>query len=343
MRRKILVRVSGWHPSLPKAEVKAVLEAEGLAYDTLLDSRMLLMVESDEASIEALKRRCSYVRRIALWIASCGSDPDSVTDALSKADLHSFMESNRSFKVYAERLDPSMCGLSKRLEEAAGDTIRRRGFKVDLEKPDYTILCFIDSGLAHIGLQVSRLRFTDLFMDRLPIRRPALHPSTLQPDIARCLVNLSRAEVGDFLLDVFCGVGGILIEAAMLGCRVAGIDMDMEMLRKAEANLRGYRLTFDGLIRGDARKLPFSNVDRIVTDPPYGRASSTKGVDPVKLIGDFLQEAYDVVKRGGYLCFMSPIEFEASKLIENTGFTIIEKHTQRVHGNLTREIFVCRR
>lgn len=341
--KRILIRVSGWHPSLPKAEVKAVLEAEGLAYDILLDSRMLLMVESDEASIKVLERRCSYVRRIALWIASCRADPDSIIDTLSKADLPSFMEPNRSFKVYTERLDPSMHGLSKRIEEAAGDAIRRRGFKVDLDKPDYTIVCFLDSGLAHIGVQVSRLRFTELFMDRLPIRRPALHPSTLQPDIARCLVNLSRARAGDFLLDVFCGVGGILIEAAILGCRVAGIDMDIEMLRKAEANLRGYMLIFDGLIRGDARKIPFSNVDRIVTDPPYGRASSTRGLNPIKLIDDFLEEAYYVIRRGGYLCFMSPVEFEASKLIEDKGFTIIERYTQKVHGKLTREIFVCRR
>jgi tRNA (guanine10-N2)-dimethyltransferase len=341
--RRILVRVSGWHPSLPKAEVKAILEAEGLAYDVILDSRMLLMMEADEASIKALERRCSYVRRIALWIASCRADPSSIMDAISKADLPSFMEPNRGFRVYAERLDPSMRGLRKRLEEAIGDAIRRRGFRVDLENPDYSIVCFLDSGLAHIGVQVSRIRFTELFIDRLPTRRPAVHPSTLQPDIARCLVNLSRARAGDLLLDLFCGVGGILIEAAMLGCRVVGLDMDLEMLRRAEANLRGYGLVFEGLVRGDARKPPFSNIDRIVTDPPYGRASSTRGVNPVKLIGDFLQGAYDVISRGGYLCFMSPVEFDASKLAEDTGFTILERYTQKVHGNLTREILVCRR
>lgn len=343
MNRRILVRVSGWHPSLPKAEVKAVLEAEGLAYDVILDSRMLLLVETDESSIEALERRCSYVRRIALWIASCRADPESIIDTLSRIDFPSLMEEGRSFRVDTERLDPSMRGLSRRLEAAAGDAIGRKGFRVDLEKPDYIVVCFLDSGLAHIGIQVSRLKFTELFMDRIPIRRPALHPSTLQPDIARCLVNLSRARAGDFLLDVFCGVGGILIEAALIGCRIAGIDMDMDMIRKAESNLRGYGLVFDGLIRGDARRIPFSNVDRIVTDPPYGRASSTKGVDPVKLIDDFLHEAYNTIRKGGYLCFMSPIEFEVSKLVEDAGFVILEKYIQRVHGNLTREIFVCRR
>lgn len=343
MSQVILVRVSGWHPTLPRSEVKAVLEAEGIAYRLIEEQRMLLRLRAGVEAMEVLKRRCSYVRRLALELTSCEADVEKVKKEVYRLSLPSYFEKGRSFKVLVERLDPSMKGMSKPIEEIVGEAVKRRGFKVNLKNPEYTIVGFLVSGKLYLGIQLGVLRFTELFLDRMPSKRPILHPSTLQPDIARCLVNLSRAKPGDLLLDAFCGIGGILIEASLLGCRVVGLDTDRMMLSRARINLKAYGLSFEALIRGDARRIPLRGVDRIVSDPPYGKASSTRGVNPVKLLEEFLHEAYGAIRPGGYLCFMAPIEFQASRLIEETGFILVESHRQRVHGSLTREIFVCRR
>lgn len=42
------------------------------------------------------------------------------------------------------------------------------------------------------------------------------HPTSLHPRLARCLVNLANAKK---ILDPFCGSGGILIEAGLIGIK----------------------------------------------------------------------------------------------------------------------------
>lgn len=54
----------------------------------------------------------------------------------------------------------------------------------------------------------------------------------MMPRMARTLVNLSLCGTGATLLDPFCGTGGILIEAEMLGIHTLGSDFDPLMIRE---------------------------------------------------------------------------------------------------------------
>ncbi len=112
-------------------------------------------------------------------------------------------------------------------------------------------------------------RFRDL-------ERPFLRSEiTMPPRIARVLVNLAGARSGDLVLDPFCGLGTILGEAAVRGCRVMGVDIDGKRVSEAKANLRWLEKKMGvadvSLVQGDARHLdrllPESSVEAIATEP----------------------------------------------------------------------------
>jgi hypothetical protein len=98
------------------------------------------------------------------------------------------------------------------------------------------------------------------------------------PKLCRTLLTLAGARSGDTILDPFCGTGTLLMEAAILGMRCIGIDIDGDVVEGARSNLKwlgrdfGERLDFK-LIRGDARdiaNLVEQTVDAVAFEPELG-------------------------------------------------------------------------
>jgi tRNA (guanine10-N2)-dimethyltransferase len=166
----------------------------------------------------------------------------------------------------------------------------------------------------------------------------------MPPKIARCMVNLSRARPGSKFTDPFCGVGGILIEAAVIGCDVLGIDASTRMLRGARRNLRYFGLDALGLVHADARTTPYREgcFDAMATDPPYGRGSSTMGVKMQTLVREFLEGAVKLLRKGGHMCISVPVEVDIEGYAYDVGFIVKEQHLVRVHRSLTRKFTVLR-
>jgi len=100
--------------------------------------------------------------------------------------------------------------------------------------------------------------------------RPALHPSALHPKLARAMVNLSGAPS---ILDPFCGTGGILIEAGLMGIEARGSDLDVRQMERAKKNLRAFGLERISIALADALSV-ITPAAAIVTDLPYGRNTS---------------------------------------------------------------------
>ncbi len=156
------------------------------------------------------------------------------------------------------------------------------------------------------------------------------------------MFNLARGRRDHTFLDPFCGVGGVLIEAGLMGCHVIGIDVKEGMIRNCKKNLRHFQLEGD-LIISDAEKLPFKStraIDCIATDPPYGTSASTLKRETARMVSSFLSESLDILKRKSYICIAAPMRIQVSSLGENAGYKIIEKHRLYVHRSLTREIVV---
>ncbi|MHA3962403.1 MAG: TRM11 family SAM-dependent methyltransferase [Candidatus Thorarchaeota archaeon SMTZ1-45] len=98
------------------------------------------------------------------------------------------------------------------------------------------------------------------------------------PKICRTLLNLSGARPGDIVLDPFCGTGTILMEAAILGMRCIGVDIDGDQVQGARSNMKwlekdlGEKLDYNILI-GDSRELSSfvkKQVDAVAFEPILG-------------------------------------------------------------------------
>ncbi|KHO52635.1 MAG: tRNA (guanine10-N2)-dimethyltransferase [archaeon GW2011_AR17] len=114
------------------------------------------------------------------------------------------------------------------------------------------------------------------FQKRRPDLRPGFFPISLKPKLARAIVNLSGVKKGT-IWDPFCGTGGILLEASLMGLKAVGTDIDPMMIRAAKQNFEHYNCKAKISI-ADARKEKVK-CKAIVTDPPYGRRASTKKED----------------------------------------------------------------
>ena len=104
------------------------------------------------------------------------------------------------------------------------------------------------------------------------------HPGKMLPALAARIVA-EYSKVGDLVCDPMCGVGTTLVEAAAIGRRVVGLELDPKWARLARANLRAaldpeHRRLAEVRV-GDATRLPgrladlTGTVDLVCTSPPY--------------------------------------------------------------------------
>jgi len=167
------------------------------------------------------------------------------------------------------------------------------------------------------------------FKLRRPDLRPGFFPVSLKPKLARTIVNLSGVNKGT-IWDPFCGTGGILLEASLMGLKSIGTDIDPIMIRAAKENFKHYNIKAN-FYTADARK-EIVKCDAIVTDPPYGKRASTKKTEVEKLFNEFLEHAYKFADKVVIMC--------PNKLKLKTKYKIIFETEDYVHSSLTRRILV---
>jgi tRNA (guanine6-N2)-methyltransferase len=160
----------------------------------------------------------------------------------------------------------------------------------------------------HGATAVCGLRLSDRSM-RHRAYKLEHRPASLRPTIAASMIRLTEIGPRHIVLDPMCGAGTLLAERLAAaqqirgGCAaVWGGDIDFSAVRAAAVNLR--RLGPALLGRWDATRLPLASaaVDRIVTNPPFGKQlSSPEAVGP--LYRAMLRE-YDRVLRPGGLAVL---------------------------------------
>ena len=170
------------------------------------------------------------------------------------------------------------------------------------------------------------------YLKRKAHLRPSLHPTSLNPGLARACINLSGKSQGN-ILDPFCGSGGILIEAGFMGYNVFGVDYHQEMLDRCKKNLDYYKIKKYDLSILDARHIK-GKYDCIVTDIPYGKSSKVDK-DMASLIHDFLENAYDITDR---MVLMVPDFFDYKTICSK--WKIELEFTHYLHKSLSKKIFV---
>jgi len=342
VRDRLFFVVSGEHRTLPHAEIRAIMEAFRIPFREIAASPKLLRVDADDSALELVAKRSMMYDQCGIEIAFSKPSRKRFFSLVKRLDLADHFAGGRSYAVGSLRIGGAFKRLRRTaMEREIGEALRtiQPNLKVNLEQPDVTFLCIISSRGFLLG-EVRHSRVPGLIASRRPRKRPVFHPSTMQPKLARCLVNLARASEGSLFLDPFCGVGGILLEAAAVRCEAVGVDTDPRMLKGARANLRHYGVDAAGLIVGDALRTPIRSVHSVATDPPYGREASTRGRRLHTLLGDFLHSAYALLSEGGHLCICCPSDVQLTRMAKTAGFELVESHLVYVHRSLSRRILV---
>ncbi|RLG95523.1 hypothetical protein DRO37_01980 [Candidatus Bathyarchaeota archaeon] len=341
---RLFFLVSGENPTLPFAEIKAILEAEGYEYEVLSKLAQVLILKSDQRCIGSVARRASLTRACGRLIAHCKASAREILNVIKNTQISSYISPNESFCVRIKRVRGSSPELDRlALERKIGKVILRSAEKVrvDLKRPKKTFLGVLSDGKFVFGLKEAEIRGGDFKRRGLP-KTIYSHSAAMPPKLARCMINLARAKAGDIILDPFCGTGSLLVEANLIGCRVVGLDVKHRMIEGSTVNLSAYNVVAEGLIVADARKPPISpdRIDRVVTDPPYGISTTTLGMKTSDLFKKFLMAIRDPLKDDGYICLAAPKSINVNRIAEELDFKHEESHFIYVHRRLTREIAV---
>lgn len=287
---RIEVELSGEAPALGRAEAIAAAEtlggrAGGPPEDGPLTAVELPSVE-DAARLAdrlALARRCLRpIGPLAHAPARFRSLPPGSTAAV-------------------RRLGRPTSGGQDEEVRRIGRAIVDAGGRIDLERPEHRfwIRPGADPSLYEECGSVDRSTPAGRRMPTLPFQRPV----SLPPRLARAAANLARIRAGDRVADPFVGTGALLAEAGLLGARLYGVDRDPEMVRGALRNLAHLAVGAEEMIVGDAGTVALpsgeTGFDAVLTDPPYGRSSSTGGEDGSALLARVLPRWAEAVRPGG--------------------------------------------
>lgn len=318
------VELAGEAPDLARAEAVGAAEALGGRPVPSGLEPLLALELPDEAAVGRLGARVALARRCLIAVR-----PDEPLSAALAAEGAG--GSSAAFR----RLGRSPGGADESVV-AAGRMYRSGGGTIDLERPERRYWLFGRPGLGDaLLLEVAAVDRAQSALRRMPLL-PFQRPVSLPPRLARAAANLARVRPGDRVLDPFLGTGALLAEAALLGARVYGIDRDPEMVRGALRNFAHLGVEATGLVEGDAGSVDFSSdvpFDALLTDPPYGRASSTGGEGPSEVVGRVLPRWAERVRPGGRLVVVAPAGAPALP----PPWTARVRVPVRVHRSLTRE------
>ena len=329
--------VSGENAELARVEIETLLQMVDSKYDISWHERV--------AIIEGLQDPSDFLLQRAALLKEAGTivfETDSLDGAALEIPdelLKSSVDSNETFSIRTKSFPPRK---KKETRESLvielGDKIQRStGAKVHLENPDIRILVLALSDKVLICTsKESQLR--GQLGGRGPGRKPFFHPSMMNALLARAMCNLARVMPNETVLDPFCGGGGILSEIAYIGARSIGLELNWRLLQGASMNLASIQNSDYSLIQGDARCLPVMNCHHVVTDPPYGRASSTRGEKAVRLVVALFENAEETILPGGSMCTCHSSGMGVPEVIRQLGFEIEYQIRFRVHSGLVREV-----
>lgn len=339
---EIIFILSGENETLPKAEVTASLETENVSFNIKYHQNGILIIEiadEDSAVIDIIGKKLAYTHEICNLLFE--TSIPNLNDDIQKYPWKDIISQDYAVRVKRVGIDPDFN--SQAMEIELGGIIKKElgnKAKVNLENPDTFLRIIVLDDSTLVSKQLVK-RSKKHYNDLKPHKRPFFYPGSMSPKLARGMVNLARAKKGSTILDPFCGTGGILIEAGIVGAKVIGTDIDKKMVDGTKKNLEYCNIKDYKIFQGDARYITLEEkVDAIVTDPPYGISASTAGIDSKKIYEESLVSMQELLKEDGYICMATPHYLDIHELVSHTKFKIIEQYKIRMHKSLTRVISV---
>lgn len=320
--------ILGTHAKLSLAELAAVLERNGIAYDSLQRREGVAFVRVNSgAAIDADALMSQLGGTIKIVEVVDSFDEDRLVEWIhERIEQGTDTKFHFGFSLYAVEQGVSVkkhwqtlhrMGLSlKKALKAEGVSCRYVQsneivlssvivHKERLLKNGVEIVLFKDTHGLTFGRTLAVQPFQD-FSHR-DYGRPQVDARSgmLPPKLARMMVNLSGFAQGDILLDPFCGSGTVLQEAALLGVgRMIGSDISEKAVADTAKNMEWlfedggvaaleeyelYVTPADALIRDTI--LPEGSMDRIVFEGYLG--PTTPYADKLPAVLNELQTLYE--------------------------------------------------
>ena len=315
---KLIFLLSGENVQLAKWEVIRLAEAYGTLKNFEHSGRLLIVSWVGD----------NFYHRLAL--------SHEVAHLIAECRLTELEDVFQSVKIFPAKLCVRVKSFIRinrtEIERKLGEILWRRGATISVSEPRVIYRIYINSEEnCYVGVLKYVVNKKQFYLRR-PNVRPYSAPFTIVPKFARALINLGCARRN--MLDPMCGTGSFLIEAELMNISSTGIDFFKKTISGCAKNLRFFGLP-SNLIVGDARTLPFKDetFECIVTDYPYYRSTKSPS-DLVELYEKTSEEFYRVLTKSAVLVTNIDVE----DYFKN--FKLVAKFKQRVHGSLTRRIYL---
>ncbi len=327
---KYLFELSKEHHTIPAAELISCLHAEDIPFTIVEKNEDTIIIETSvkESNIIRAGKRLAFTFYINTFLFSC---PPTISDATEQAKKQR-LEQNGSLAIrYKNRSE----GIASQPLLQALASVFTSGRNVALHNPDVEIRAYITDDRLYLGRKLTEINRAQ-FEQRKVQYRPFFSPISLHPKIARALVNLSGIKEKEILLDPFCGTGGILLEAGQIGAKVIGSDIEQKMVDGCKETLAFYNIPHDNIFCTDVSTIDkkVNHVDAIVTDFPYGKATTTKGEAITNLYGRAFRHLSKLLKTNGRAVIGMGHNDMLS--IGEEYFSLKETYNWRAHRSLTR-------
>lgn len=338
---RLLAHFAGDVPDMAAGEFRAVFEAHGAPVTALHESPQFFdghaEVFHDDARRILSRLGLTHVAAMHLFDGRPGRWSEGARDCCFPTGI--------PFAVRYVKVDPDSPWPGPYVDAEVGKVLSP-GRPVNLKDPGLVARPFLLKDHVYVGQQLwesdpkaLRSRHVD--------NRPHSSPVSLEPRLARALVNLARTKPGETLLDPFCGTGGVLIEAALLGLQAFGSDIDPDMVAGTQDNLRYFGLegnVFEsdvGEVSKRMEDLGRPQVDAVVADLPYGRSASTHQEKLDALYERSLRVVRERLRPGHY----AVLGFPDAQSAEAAGRVLepVESFRVRAHKSLTRHFVILRR
>jgi tRNA (guanine10-N2)-dimethyltransferase len=318
---KLLFELSGEHPTLPFAELACI--------GTLLEERLQVAVA--DCPYPKGAQRLAMTQVVLEYLGKC----EPCIPAFKKLLKDLAITTTCTFAGRAKKIhggcnehNPSS---QRDFERLIGDMVSG---PVSLNNPETEYRAILSEDQCYFGKVLFAIN-RGAYDSRNPGKRDFFHPGVMMPRMARTLVNIAEVMAGDQVLDPFCGTGGILIEAELIGATAIGSDFDPLMVLGSRKNV-----VQSSLLLADATQLPFQDhsIDSVVTDLPYGQSVCIKKADTMdNLYAGSLDEIGRVLKNGRRAVVVTHRDISG---IAKQYMTVLQHHEQRVHKSLTRRVLV---
>lgn len=317
-----ILEISRQNPDLSLAEAQSLL---GFKKYKLVDKNLFL--DNNRISIDLVKR-LAYTK--AAYKVLFESSKKTLLNKVKRYNFNKIIR--KSYKIFYEDLG------NEKLKKEINDIVwsKLRNPKVNIKNPEQKVFFLNIKSRIYCCIQI--YENTEDFDSRSPHKRLGLRPISMQPRLARSLVNLTGCKKGK-IYDPMTGTSGILIEGMLCSLNVVGYDINDIYLRISKANFNnlGFKKTQYTLKNQDFFELR-EKIDFIASDLPYGKNTKDLSTD---FYEKFLAKLDKILKKRAIVVF--PEVIDVKKLFKKTRVKNIEltkTFNYYIHCSMSRVVCV---